>query len=293
MGDLAKLAQGPEYRCLSLREFCECAGVAYWRLRDYIQQQTNPQQQVKQQHLAEQKQWVEQVALEHPTYGYRLVHRQLQQLAVHQPSRSFKLPGRHKTRQIMREQGLQPKPHKKRRKAPTVTPTVLWPEGRRLQMDATQVELPDGSKRWVYSLMEVQTRSCLQLHPTHNLSATTAVEVLKSAVQQMIQQGIITDQEKLLIQTDGGSDFTAHCFQNHCQTLGAWVRAKVNQPGGMGILERMHRTFKYDYLFRHEVRDDDELKSITEGFMAWYNQQRPHSVLGYQTPHSLLYKPAA
>jgi putative transposase len=262
-------------------------------LRDCIQRQNSASYQAKRERLEAQQKLVEQIALQHPSYGYRLVYLQLQKLP--QPSQTqlvIELPGLHKTRLLMSQQGLQAKTHHKRRKAPSVTPTTLWPQGRRLQMDATQVELANGCKRWVYSLMDVQTRSCLQLHPTHSLSACTAVEVLKSALQQLLQQGIINPNQELLIQTDGGSDFTSHLFQNYCQTLGAWVRAKVNQPGGMGILERMHRTFKYDYFFLHEVKDDSELKQICEGFMTWYNQQRPHSALGYQTPHALLFKPA-
>jgi putative transposase len=58
----------------------------------------------------------------------------------------------------------------------------------------------------------------------------------------------------------------------------------VNQAGGMGLVERLNRTFKYDFVFRHEVTTSFELKALAPRFRDWYNQERLHSSLGYQTP---------
>lgn len=291
MEQLAELAQSPEYKQLSLRKFCECADIAYWRLRDYLKHQQSRAYRNKCERLEQQQTLVEQIALQNPTYGYRLVHLELNK--SHPAGTTVRLPGLHKTRNLMKQQGLQAKVPKKRRKVGVVSPTTLWPVGRRIQMDATQVELSDGTKRWVYSVQDVDTRTCLDLHPTPSLGAPIASKVLEVVIRKLIQQGIISLNHKLLIQTDGGSDFTSGAFQSYCHGIGNWVRCKVNQVGGMGILERMHRTFKYDYLFRHEISHDHELKAVCQGFMVWYNQQRPHSAIGYVTPASLLLKTVA
>ena len=49
----------------------------------------------------------------------------------------------------------------------------------------------------------------------------------------------------VLVQSDGGSDFTSEVFQNACSRYGAWVRCKVSQKSGMGVPERLNRTYKY------------------------------------------------
>jgi hypothetical protein len=49
----------------------------------------------------------------------------------------------------------------------------------------------------------------------------------------------------VLVQSDGGSDFTGEVFQNACLKYGAWIRCKVSQKGGMGVLERLNRTYKW------------------------------------------------
>lgn len=58
----------------------------------------------------------------------------------------------------------------------------------------------------------------------------------------------------------------------------------VNQVGDMGILERLNRTFKYDFIFQHEVNVLDDPKGLAPQFRQWYNQERRHSSLAYRTP---------
>jgi putative transposase len=104
----------------------------------------------------------------------------------------------------------------------------------------------------------------------------------RQAGHRILQQGDIT--APLVIQSAGGSAFTSEYFQRCCQAIGQWVRCRVNQAGGMGIVERFNRTFKYEFVFRHEVTTVVELQELTPQFREWYNQERLHSSLGYQAP---------
>ena len=56
----------------------------------------------------------------------------------------------------------------------------------------------------------------------------------------------------------------------------------------MGILERLNRTFKHEFVFRHEVKTLADLKALLPAFLHWYNQQRFHSRLEYRTPAAVL-----
>lgn len=56
----------------------------------------------------------------------------------------------------------------------------------------------------------------------------------------------------------------------------------------MGILERLNRTFKHEFVFRQEVNTLTELKALLPAFQRWYNEQRLHSRLEYYTPATVL-----
>ena len=85
--------------------------------------------------------------------------------------------------------------------------------------------------------------------------------------------------------------FTPELFQGYCSTVGQWIRCRVNQKGGMGILERLNRTFKYNWLFRHDYHTLTDLRALADAFRNWYNFERRHSALDYQTPWSHLPQP--
>jgi putative transposase len=185
----------------------------------------------------------------------------------------------------MGERGLQPpSPLKKKRPAPTVTAERDWPEGRRLQIDATRFRLDNGVA-WVYLVEDVKTRQCVAASAAPALSQERAAATLLEGHQRLIALGLTGSR---LIQSDAGSDFTSAHFQHLCQTLGQWVRCRVAQVGGMGILERLNRTFKHEFVFRHEVNTLADLQVLLPAFQRWYNQQRLHSQLDYRTPTAAL-----
>jgi transposase InsO family protein len=193
--------------------------------------------------------------------------------------------GREYLRRLMGDLGLQPPPpRKKAREKVEVVATEHWPEGRRLQIDATRLRLDDGVA-WVYLVEDVKTRQCLAASVASNLSQERAGETLLAAHHQLSARGL---HDPRLVQSDGGSDFTSHHFQQVCESIGRWIRCRVAQVGGMGILERLNRTFKHEFVFRHEVTTQAELKALLPRFMRWYNDRRLHSSLGYRTPASVL-----
>jgi len=58
----------------------------------------------------------------------------------------------------------------------------------------------------------------------------------------------------ILVQINGGGDFTSELFQQGCLKYVNWVRCKVSQPGGTGILERFNRTYKYRFAVRQDLQ---------------------------------------
>lgn len=265
------------YPEVSLRHFARLTGVAYWRLRDFIAGQANRRERQHKESVLRAA--VKRVALAHPTYGYRRVHQEL-------AASDFTI-GLHAIRKLLRELNLVPEPHRARRPKSRFTPEIEYPPGRRVQIDATQVKLA-SSKSWVYLVQDVSSRALLEIHATRALSKFTATEVLRRGIERLRGQGVT---EAIIVQSDGGSDFTSIAFQEYCRTVGTWIRSKVSVKGGMGILERLNRTFKYDFCFREEHATLSQLRDITKRFETWYNRERLHSAIGYRTPWAVLAGP--
>jgi transposase InsO family protein len=255
-------------------------GQPYWRLRDHLR--ATPVRRKRQESLAVDREQVKDVALAHPTYGYRPVHQVLKAQGEQ--------IGRERVRYLLKDLGLgQHRPKKTRRPAPKVTESVDYPEGRRVQIDATRLSLADGVA-WIYLVEDVLSRACLSVSVGRRLSQERAAVALEAGHHVLHERGIT---EPLVIQSDAGADFTSAYFQTCCQEIGQWIRCRVNQVGGMGILERLNRTFKYEFVFRHEVEVLDDLKRLGPQFQQWYNQERLHSSLGYEVPWQQLTAEAA
>lgn len=274
MSELLELRQG--HADLSLRAFARMAGVPYWRLRDH--QQAQVQRRGRERRDEHRLATVKAQALKHPTAGYRRLYRELRQ--------DGQQVGLHAVRRALGKLDLaQPPIRKPRRPSPMVSLPESWPPGRRVQIDATRLSLPDGVG-WVYLVLDVASRALLTVKTVRSLSALGAREALDDGLSALRAAGV---GEPVLVQSDGGSDFTSAVFQAQCLRHGAWVRSKVSQKGGMGILERCNRTFKYEFAFRHDFKTLGELREGGERFRNWYNLERRHSAIGYAFPwHELV-----
>jgi putative transposase len=147
-------------------------------------------------------------------------------------------------------------------------------------MDATQV-VYGQHKAWCYLVEDTASRTLLSIKPVKQLCKLAAAITLKEA-QQLLRQYGITD--PLVIQTDGGSDFTSDHSQTTCKELGSWHRSSIKKTQGMAILARLNKTFKYDFLFRQECDAFEQLDPLSQTFKQWYNRERIHSAIGYLTP---------
>ena len=215
MDDVLVLRQG--HPQLSLRRFARYAGVPYWQLRDH--QHSAPARCERQQHKDELYEKVRQVALLHPTSGYRLLYQELKAQGEN--------IGLHKIRVALGELQLHPsQPRKTRKPAVQVSSPQDWPPGRRVQIDATRLSLPDGVC-WIYFVLDVISRVVLASRVVRSLSMHLAKLTLDEAVGVLRAQG---HHEPILVQSDGGSDFTSDLFQQGCLRYGSNGRPSARMP---------------------------------------------------------------
>ncbi len=108
---------------LSLRRFARYAGVPYWQLRHF--KKSTLARDAREGTRAGVREAVRKVALEHPTYGYRFLYRELRDQGQQ--------VGLHRVRELLGELGLNPpQPRKTRKPAADVAAPPDWPSSQQL-----------------------------------------------------------------------------------------------------------------------------------------------------------------
>ena len=61
--------------------------------------------------------------------------------------------------------------------------------------------------------------------------------------------------------------------------------SKPGRPYDNSVCESFFSNFKQEELYRHEYKTAEDLKRSINKYMVFYNNERPHSVIRYQTPN--------
>jgi putative transposase len=220
---------------------------------------------------------------EFPIYGYRRIREMLRRKGI-------AVNGKRVFR-VMREMGLRaiyPAP----RTTVRDTSNAIYPYAlRRLtithphhvwQVDITYLRTHSG---FIYltALIDRYTRMIVSWGLSNTLEADNCVRVLDSGIHQYGRPKIIN--------SDQGSQFTGDAWiksltHHHIQiSMSGQGRSNDNAH-----IERLWRTLKYEYLYLRNPRTVAEYKQLLPRFVQWYNCERPHQALGYNTPYQMLTK---
>ena len=141
--------------------------------------------------------------------------------------------------------------------------------------DITYIRIGSG---FVYLLviMDWHSRFVIEMEVSNSLESSPFVEALKRALAKG---------KPAIFNSDQGSQFT--CLE--------WL--KILQAHGIQIsmdgrgrcfdnifVERLWRTVKYEEVYLKEYQDVWETEESLRNYFEFYNYQRPHQSLKYQTP---------
>lgn len=91
----------------------------------------------------------------------------------------------------------------------------------------------------------------------------------------------------MAIRTDNGPKFTSRHFQNWlAEKEIKWVQIQKGKPQQNAVIERFNRTYREDVLDANLFGSLEDVRSITQDWIRYYNQERPHQALDYKTPQS-------
>jgi putative transposase len=138
-------------------------------------------------------------------------------------------------------------------------------------------------------MVDEYTRQCLVIHPARSITSDQVLDTLESLA---VPWGAPT-----FIRSDNGSEFIAQIIRDWCHTT--QVQALYIEPGSPwqnGFIESFHSRFRDECLNQEIFFSIAETRVVVEDYRCFYNQERPHSSLGYKTPdefaQDLNYHPA-
>ena len=134
-----------------------------------------------------------------------------------------------------------------------------------------------GGFLYLVAVMDWASRRVLSWRLSNSLDASFCVEALAETLDQYGKPDIFN--------TDQGSQFTSGDFTGLLEN----AKVKISMDGRGRFLdnifiERLWRSLKYEAVYLHELVDGIDARRVIDGWLAFYNEERPHTALGGRTP---------
>lgn len=154
-------------------------------------------------------------------------------------------------------------------------PEALKP-GDLVMVDTIHLMISEKKRIYVYTLIDVWSRWCYAW-ATERINTRKSVEFLKRAED-------LADFKFNCIQSDHGSEFSQH-FSERIKVLHR--HSRVRKPNDNSYLERFNRTLREECLGKIPV-DVKTFNRALPTYLAYYNTERLHMGINFQTPNQLL-----
>lgn len=146
--------------------------------------------------------------------------------------------------------------------------------------DITYVPMAEGYM-YLMAIIDLYSRYVLSWSISNTMDAEWCSQVLR--------QALATYPAPELFNTDQGSQFTSEEFTS--TLLNAAIRISMDGKGRALdniFVERLWRTVKYENIYLKAYADGWQLETGLQSYFEFYNHQRFHQSLNYQTPVEVL-----
>jgi transposase InsO family protein len=126
-------------------------------------------------------------------------------------------------------------------------------------------------------MIDEYTRECLATHCGRSIRGTDVIAVIDAAIER---HGAPQH-----IRSDNGPEFIAYAVQDWLKDLDIEILyIKPGSPWEQAFIESFHDKLRDELLNREIFGSLREAQVILDSWRTEYNEQRPHSSLGDQTP---------
>ena len=150
-----------------------------------------------------------------------------------------------------------------------IRPNQVW------STDITYIPMRHGFM-YLVAVIDWYSRYVLSWELSNTLDGLFCLDALDQALAQA---------QPDIFNTDQGAQFTALAFTSRLETAG--IRISMDGRGRAldnVFVERLWRSVKYEHVYLYEYEKVPELEKGLREYFTFYNQERPHQSLSYQTP---------
>lgn len=264
----------PDFKKLSVVKQCQLLGVSR---SSYYRQNSEA---IARRRAVDQ--WVLEVFWDFPTYGSRRISRILKRRGFH--------VGRDAVRSAMKRLGIEAvrpkrnlsKANKQHKKYPYLLKNVKVKYANHVwATDITYIKI-NGSFVYLSAILDLYSRKVLAWRLSNTLDIQFCLETLNEAFALYGTPEIFN--------TDQGSQYTSN---EHIEALDSkGIKISMDGKGRAtdnAFIERLWRTIKYEDIFIRDYSSVMELKAGVKRFFQYYNEERIHQSLEYQTPDEVYY----
>jgi len=129
-------------------------------------------------------------------------------------------------------------------------------------------------------VLDEYTRECLGIEVAGSIRSPDVIRVLQRLMQYY--------GKPTCLRSDNGPEFTAQAVMRWLKdNLVGPVYIRPGSPRQNGFVESFHGKLRDECLNREYFACGNEAQVLIEEWRQFYNQKRPYSVLGYQSPYSI------
>jgi len=215
---------------------------------------------------------IKALSRKHPRYGYRLITQLLR-------NEGWQV-NRKRVQRVRRQAGLQVVKKSRKTRRPRESqaermraerPSHVW------SYDFIHDRLENGAGLKMLTVLDEFTRECLGILVARSITASGVIGFLELLI---LKHGAPEN-----VRSDNGPEFVAEAVKQWAGKVS--IRINYIEPGSPwenGHVESFHDKFRDGCLNREVFGNLLEARVLVEEWRREYNEKRPHSSLGYQTP---------
>lgn len=161
----------------------------------------------------------------------------------------------------------------------TFEPNTIW------GTDMTKIMIPEYGWAYLHVVIDWGSKKIVGYSLEGSSKTEDWLKALHKAINIQFPNGILEAKGHLSLVSDNGCQPTSVAFQKNCKKLRVHqIFTSYSNPKGNADTERVIRTIKEDLIWPNEWSSIFTLREAIEKWINEYNEDYPHSSIGYMTP---------